>query len=181
MNVEHASTARTESRERHSYARLQGRWLLLARGLWIALALLLAGAERMSGRARSSLARARLSPVSFWAVRASLDTLYPRRVSRRAGPSHLLASRAFAAKYPAERAWLVRGYQRAGDRCRGPTLPLPTGVQSTRAPADQMGGLRSHCADHRLCSRDCTGSVFPSARLAQFTLSPGSQSGRLLA
>ena len=30
----------TESRERHSYARLQGRWLILARGLWITLVVL---------------------------------------------------------------------------------------------------------------------------------------------
>jgi hypothetical protein len=37
MNVEHAPTARTESRERHSYARLHGRWLLLARIGWAAL------------------------------------------------------------------------------------------------------------------------------------------------
>ncbi len=37
MNVEHAPTAMTESRERHSSARLQGRWLLLARVGWVAL------------------------------------------------------------------------------------------------------------------------------------------------
>ncbi len=37
MNVEHAPTAMTESRERSSYARLQGRWLLLARAGWVAL------------------------------------------------------------------------------------------------------------------------------------------------
>jgi len=37
MNVEHAPTAMTESRERHSSARLQGRWLLLARVGWGAL------------------------------------------------------------------------------------------------------------------------------------------------
>src|SRR6266581_985794 len=40
MNVEHAPTAMTESRERHSSARLNGRWLLLARGLWITLVVL---------------------------------------------------------------------------------------------------------------------------------------------
>jgi len=40
MNVEHAPTAVTESRERHSYARLQGRWIVLARGLWITLVIL---------------------------------------------------------------------------------------------------------------------------------------------
>jgi hypothetical protein len=39
MNVEHAPTAMTENREPHSYARLHGRWLLLARGLWITLVL----------------------------------------------------------------------------------------------------------------------------------------------
>jgi hypothetical protein len=37
MNVGHAPTARTESRERHSYARVPGRWLLLARVGWVAL------------------------------------------------------------------------------------------------------------------------------------------------
>jgi hypothetical protein len=40
MNVEHAPTAMTESRERHSSARLHGRWLLLARGIWITLVVL---------------------------------------------------------------------------------------------------------------------------------------------
>src|SRR5260221_13088951 len=30
----------TESREQHSYARLHGRWLLLARGVWITLVIL---------------------------------------------------------------------------------------------------------------------------------------------
>ena len=40
MNVQHAPTEMTENRERHSYARLQGRWLLLARGLWITLIVL---------------------------------------------------------------------------------------------------------------------------------------------
>jgi len=40
MNVEHAPTAVTESRERHSSARLHGRWLLLARGLWLTLVVL---------------------------------------------------------------------------------------------------------------------------------------------
>ena len=40
MNVEHAPTAMTENRERHSSASLQGRWLLLARGIWITLVVL---------------------------------------------------------------------------------------------------------------------------------------------
>lgn len=40
MNVQHMPTAVTESRERHSYARLQGRLLLLARGLWLTLVVL---------------------------------------------------------------------------------------------------------------------------------------------
>jgi len=40
MNVQHVPTAMTESREQHSSARLQGRWLLLARGIWIALVVL---------------------------------------------------------------------------------------------------------------------------------------------
>jgi hypothetical protein len=40
MNVQHAPTAMAESRERYSPARLQGRWLLLARGGWITLVVL---------------------------------------------------------------------------------------------------------------------------------------------
>ena len=40
MNVEHASTAVTESRERHHYARVPGRWLVLARCVWLALVIL---------------------------------------------------------------------------------------------------------------------------------------------
>jgi hypothetical protein len=40
MNGQPTPTAVTESREQHSYARLQGRWLLLARGLWITLVIL---------------------------------------------------------------------------------------------------------------------------------------------
>src|SRR6266566_4583629 len=40
MNVEHAPTAVTESRERHSYARVPRRWIVLARGLWITLVIL---------------------------------------------------------------------------------------------------------------------------------------------
>ena len=40
MNVQHAPTAIAESRERHSYARLQGRWLLLAQGVWLTLVVL---------------------------------------------------------------------------------------------------------------------------------------------
>src|SRR5215467_2134172 len=40
MNVQHAPRASTESRERHSYARVPGRWLLLARVGWGALVVL---------------------------------------------------------------------------------------------------------------------------------------------
>jgi len=40
MNVEHAPTEGTASRERHRSARVPGRWLLLARGLWITLVVL---------------------------------------------------------------------------------------------------------------------------------------------
>jgi hypothetical protein len=40
MNGEHAPTAMTESREQHSYARLHGRWIMLARGIWITLVVL---------------------------------------------------------------------------------------------------------------------------------------------
>jgi hypothetical protein len=43
MNVQHAPTAVTESREPYSYARLQGRWLLLARVGWVALVALTLG------------------------------------------------------------------------------------------------------------------------------------------
>ncbi len=43
MNVQHAPTEVTESRERYGSARLQGRWLLLARGIWITLAVLTLG------------------------------------------------------------------------------------------------------------------------------------------
>jgi hypothetical protein len=40
MSVQHASTEETECRERHSSARLHGRWLLLARVGWVALVVL---------------------------------------------------------------------------------------------------------------------------------------------
>jgi hypothetical protein len=40
MNNQHAPTEMSESREQHSYARLYGRWLLLARGVWITLVVL---------------------------------------------------------------------------------------------------------------------------------------------
>src|SRR5690348_9831012 len=40
MNVQHAPTAKTESRERHSSARLHGRWLVLARVGWVVLVVL---------------------------------------------------------------------------------------------------------------------------------------------
>jgi hypothetical protein len=37
MHMRHVPPAMTESRERHSYARVPGRWLLLARAGWVAL------------------------------------------------------------------------------------------------------------------------------------------------
>jgi len=40
MDVQHAPTEMTESRERQSSARLQGRWIVFARGIWIALVVL---------------------------------------------------------------------------------------------------------------------------------------------
>ncbi len=40
MNIEYAPTAMTESRERYSYARLHGRWIVLARGAWFTLVVL---------------------------------------------------------------------------------------------------------------------------------------------
>jgi hypothetical protein len=43
MNGQHAPIKVTESRERHSFARLHGRWLLLARGIWITLVVLTLG------------------------------------------------------------------------------------------------------------------------------------------
>ncbi len=43
MNVQHAPTEVTESRERHSYARLQGIWLVLARVVWVAVVVLALG------------------------------------------------------------------------------------------------------------------------------------------
>jgi hypothetical protein len=43
MNVEHAPTEMTESREQHSSARVPRRWLLLARGIWITLVILTLG------------------------------------------------------------------------------------------------------------------------------------------
>jgi hypothetical protein len=43
MNGQHAPTAVTESREWHSSVRLQGRWLVLARVLWVAVVVLALG------------------------------------------------------------------------------------------------------------------------------------------
>ncbi len=43
MNVQQAPTEVTEIRERHSYARLQGRWLVLARVVWVAMVVLALG------------------------------------------------------------------------------------------------------------------------------------------
>ena len=40
MNVQQMPTEVTESRERHSYARLHGRWIIFARGLWLTLIVL---------------------------------------------------------------------------------------------------------------------------------------------
>jgi hypothetical protein len=40
MNIQQTPTAVTESRERHSYARVSGRWLVLARVGWAALVVL---------------------------------------------------------------------------------------------------------------------------------------------
>jgi hypothetical protein len=40
MNVKHAPTAVTESRERHNYARVSRRWLVLTRCVWLALVIL---------------------------------------------------------------------------------------------------------------------------------------------
>ncbi len=40
MSIQHPPTEMTESRERHSYTRLQGRWIVLARGIWLTLVVL---------------------------------------------------------------------------------------------------------------------------------------------
>ena len=43
MNDQHGPPTMAASRERHSYARVPGRWLLLARGIWITLVVLSLG------------------------------------------------------------------------------------------------------------------------------------------
>src|ERR1700693_6556891 len=43
MNVQHAPTTMTDSREQHNYAHVHGRWLLLARGLWLTLVVFTSG------------------------------------------------------------------------------------------------------------------------------------------
>jgi hypothetical protein len=43
MNGQHGPPTMTASREQHNYARLHGRWLLLARGIWITLVVLSLG------------------------------------------------------------------------------------------------------------------------------------------
>src|SRR6266536_1611976 len=95
---------------------------------------------------------ARLLPVSYRAVRPSLDALDHRRVSRSECPFHFPPSTKHAA-YLRGVAWLSRGYRLAGDPGGRSIVPLPAGVQSTRAPADQMGGLRVRCAYHLHISR----------------------------
>jgi hypothetical protein len=42
MNLQHAPIAMIESHERQSYARLYGRWIMVARGIWITLAIFFA-------------------------------------------------------------------------------------------------------------------------------------------
>src|SRR6266516_4373297 len=103
--------------------------------------------------ALSCRVHAGLLPVSHRAVRAELHALDARGVSCRANPS--------PPEYIRESAWLARVSRRDGDACTCPTLPLLEGVQSTRAPADQMGGLRSHCADHGRSERESAVSDFP--------------------
>ena len=43
MNGHHGPPTMAASREQHNYARLHGRWLLLARGIWITLVVLSLG------------------------------------------------------------------------------------------------------------------------------------------
>ncbi len=106
----------------------------------------LAGAGRMPGLPRSCFIRARLSLVSYWAVRAALDALDRCRVSRRARPCHVFPKHPFRAESRRYFAFLSRVSRRGGDACTRPTLPLPACLQSTPTSADQMGGLRSRCA-----------------------------------
>src|SRR5437762_12472126 len=87
--------------------------------------------------ALSCLVHACLLPVSHRAVRAELHALNARGVSCRANPS--------PPEYIRESAWLARVSRRVGDACTCPTLPLLAGVQSPRAPVDQMGRLRFRC------------------------------------
>src|SRR6266568_321245 len=131
----------------------------------------LAGAERMPDHSHILLVRARLPPVSQWAVRASVDALDFSRISCMARPYGFRC--ASHAEYTGCRAYLSRVSRRIGDGCTHPTLPLPAGVQPPGAPADQMGGLRSRRAGHGRCSRVCVVSAVPSAIFTRFTLSVG--------
>src|SRR5262249_11545581 len=133
------------------------------------------GAQRMSELPLSGLVHARLLPVSHWPVCASLDALDHHRFSHIASPFHPLPSTGYSANLRCV-AWLSCVYGRVGDRCGRSSVPLPAGVQSPRAPADQMGDLRVRCADHGLCDRDCAVSAVPSARWARFTVSAGLRS-----
>src|SRR5712692_2278838 len=121
----------------------------------------------------SWLARVRLPPIPQWAVRASLDALDPRCLSRSAHPFHLLPQCTFYAECPVSFAYLSHGHRRVGDGCPHPTLPLPACVHTPGAPADQMGGLRHRCASHGRCSHDCAVSDLPGGSFARFTLSFG--------
>src|SRR6266702_6199669 len=135
----------------------------------------LAGAERMPDHSHILLVRARLPPVSQWAVRASLDALDFSRIYCMARPYGFRC--ASHAEYTGCRADLSRVSRRIGDGYTHPTLPLPAGVQSPATPADQMGGLRSRRDGHSRCYRVCVVSAVPSAIITRFTLSVISQCG----
>src|SRR6266704_531711 len=92
------------------------------------------------------LVRARLLPISQWAVCASLDALEHRRDARRAPPSGFPG-----ASHPHDTAGLAgraRVYRRGGDPGGRASLPLPARVQSPGASTDQVGSLRHGGAHH---------------------------------
>src|SRR6266699_1420259 len=87
-----------------------------------------------SGIPGLSPALPRLLPLPQWTLRPALDRLARGRVSPRAAAQHL--------SHPALPAALDAGVVRLpGGRRARPTLPLPLGVQSHAAAADQVGGL----------------------------------------
>ncbi len=153
-----------------------------ARGVWPDLryklsrsgSLTLAGAERMLVFPCSDLTCACLPPVPQWAVRTSLDTLGLSRFSHWACPDGFRGAclSSLCTDWPAHH---TRVFERVGDHCDRPNLPLPAPFQSASTAADKMGGLRHCCIDYRRCERDCADLDFPDGSFVWFTLSCGSQ------